>query len=198
MPAGFQGTSPNARFLIGDVPEGEHQKLRVGNALSFSFLSHVAGILIAIFVMSLPGAPPAPPASFDMPRDIVWVAQEGPGGGGGGGAAAAQAGRVVDLAASREKVRRGRRVRLRGDIEAFANAAQCERGVEVELQRRRPARVPFRTFARRTTSSTGGFRALIRPRRTRLYRALVRATAVCLGAASDRQRVGVIRRAAAR
>jgi periplasmic protein TonB len=85
MSSGFQGASPNARFLVGDVPEGEHGKLRVGNALSFSFLSHVVGLLIAVFMMSLPGAPPGPPASFEMPKDIVWVAQEGPGGGGGGG-----------------------------------------------------------------------------------------------------------------
>src|SRR4030095_11700388 len=81
MSSGFQGASPNARFLVGDVPEGEHGKLRVGNALSFSFLSHVVGLLIAVFMMSLPGAPPGPPASFEMPKDIVWVAQEGPGGG---------------------------------------------------------------------------------------------------------------------
>jgi periplasmic protein TonB len=85
MSAGFQSASPNARFLIGAVPEGEHQKLRVGNALSVSFLSHIIGFFIIAFVMSLPSAPPAPAPTFDMPRDIVWIAQEGPGGGGGGG-----------------------------------------------------------------------------------------------------------------
>jgi periplasmic protein TonB len=85
MSAGLQGASPNARFLIGDVPEGEHQKLRVGNAMSVSLLSHILGFFIIAFVMSLPSPPPSPPPTFNMPRDIVWVAQEGPGGGGGGG-----------------------------------------------------------------------------------------------------------------
>jgi hypothetical protein len=102
------------------------------------------------------------------------------------------AGRVVDLAASRGRVRRGRSIRLAGDVEAFADPAHCEQGVLVELQRRVPNRPGFRTFARRTTSSTGGFAARTRPRRTLLYRALVRRTDACLGAASDRERVTVI------
>lgn len=75
--------SPNARFLAGDVPHGEAQ--RFGGAFSVSLLTHVAGFLLFLFVMSLPTAPPAPQARFDTPSDIVWLSQEGPGGGGGGG-----------------------------------------------------------------------------------------------------------------
>jgi hypothetical protein len=104
------------------------------------------------------------------------------------------AGRTVDLAAGRERIRRGRRVRLSGVIEAFANDAACEPGQRVELQRRRPGRAGFRTFARRRSNSRGGFSARLRPRRTYVYRARVAQTEQCLGTASDRQRVNVVRR----
>jgi protein TonB len=86
MSAGFHGASPNARFLVGDVPTGEPQKRRFGNAFSVSLLSHIGGFLLFVVVMShWPEARPSPPPLFDGPRDIVWIAQEGPGGGGGGG-----------------------------------------------------------------------------------------------------------------
>ena len=85
MPAALQGASPNARFMAGDVPAGEAQARRIGGGLSISLLTHIAGFLVLLFVMSLPGAPLSPPPRFDMPHDIVWIAQEGPGGGGGGG-----------------------------------------------------------------------------------------------------------------
>jgi hypothetical protein len=111
------------------------------------------------------------------------------------GAAAVLAGRAVDLAAGRSRIRRGKRVRLRGDIEAFANPQACEQSVTVQLQRRRPGKLPFRTFARRTTNSSGGFSLRIRPKRTYLYRALVGQTGECLGDVSDRERVTVTRKA---
>jgi hypothetical protein len=118
----------------------------------------------------------------------------GPGAGGGPSGAAVLAGRTVDLAAGRSRIRRGRRVRLRGVIEAFANDAACEPGQTVELQRRRPGNAGFRTFARRTTNGRGAFSALLRPRRTFVYRARVGQNDACAGAASDRERVNVVRR----
>jgi hypothetical protein len=71
--------------MAGDVPAGEAQARRIGGGLSISLLTHIAGFLVLLFVMSLPGSPSSPPPRFDMPHDIVWIAQEGPGGGGGGG-----------------------------------------------------------------------------------------------------------------
>jgi TonB family protein len=71
--------------MAGDVPAGEAQARRIGGGLSISLLTHIAGFLVLLFVMSLPGSPLSPPPRFDMPHDIVWIAQEGPGGGGGGG-----------------------------------------------------------------------------------------------------------------
>jgi hypothetical protein len=212
------GTNPfavNDVHIFSPITEVELQRLETpdpqaglgfGNALApmgdlngDGFLDYAIGA--GLYDDATTGGTPVPNAGrIYIFRSDNSPAPSGPptGGPGAGGAATSQAGRVVDLAASREQVRRGRRLSLRGDVEAFANAATCEQAVQVELQRRRPARVPFRTFARRTTGAAGGFGARIRPRRTYLYRALVRADADCLGAASDRQRVGVIRRRAAR
>lgn len=85
MSATYQGASPNARFLAGDVPTGEHVAKRVGSAVSVSFVSHIVGFFLLLFVASvLPD-----PAPFDapdrLPSDIIWLNQPGPGGGGGGG-----------------------------------------------------------------------------------------------------------------
>jgi TonB family protein len=86
MPASYQGASPNARFLAGDVPGGEHIAKRVGGAVSVSFVSHIVGFFLALFIISvLPDPPPFVPDADRLPNQIVWLNQPGPGGGGGGG-----------------------------------------------------------------------------------------------------------------
>jgi hypothetical protein len=104
------------------------------------------------------------------------------------------AGRTIDLAAGRARLRRGKRVRLRGVIEAFANEEACEPGQPVALQLRRPGRTGFRTFARLRSNARGRFTRRLKPRRTYLYRARVAQSDLCLGAASDRERITVLRR----
>ena len=42
-------------------------------------------LLLILFIMSLPAAAPAAKPPFQMPTEIVWLDQKGPGGGGGGG-----------------------------------------------------------------------------------------------------------------
>lgn len=83
----YPGTSPNARFLAGDVPAGANDKLRIGNAMSVSMVTHIGGFFLAVFVLSqLPDTTvPSRPDRFDVPKDIVWLSAPGPGGGGGGG-----------------------------------------------------------------------------------------------------------------
>jgi hypothetical protein len=120
-----------------------------------------------------------------------------PSGGSGGGTQSnptVLAGRTLELAASRERVRRGRRIILRGALEAFANQAACEGNEDVELQRRTPTQARYRTFAHVTTTSGGDFSASTRPGRTYVYRARVGQTSECLGAVSGRERVDVLRR----
>jgi hypothetical protein len=154
-----------------------------------------------------PGDPvtcsPCSPGTSNPSQGRVWrvisdnspaPAGSQPGPGGGAGGSAVLAGRTVDLAAGRARIRRGRRVRLSGLVEAFANDSACEPGQTVELQRRRPGRAGFRTFARMTTNGGGAFSRRIRPRRTYVYRARVLQNAQCLGAASDKERVNVVRR----
>lgn len=86
MPDSHTGASPNARFLIGDVPHGASERKRFGNAMGASAAAHVLGFFVIVLIMtSLPDlATPDRPIS-DLTRDIIWIAQEGPGGGGGGG-----------------------------------------------------------------------------------------------------------------
>ena len=104
------------------------------------------------------------------------------------------AGRTLELAAGSDSVRRGRAVTLRGEVEAFANAAACERNVSVALQRRTRRSTQYRTFARVRTSSRGTFSRRIRPTSTYVYRARVSQTSQCLGASSNRETIVVTRR----
>ena len=83
--AAFQGASPNARFLTGQMPGSDTGAQRFGGALSVSLATHVGVVLLFLFIMSLPAAPPAAKQPFQMPTEIVWLDMKGPGGGGGGG-----------------------------------------------------------------------------------------------------------------
>ena len=83
--AAFEGASPNARLLTGQTPGSDAGAQRFGGAFSVSMLTHVAGLLLILFIMSLPAPPPAPSRRSRCRREIVWLEQKGPGGGGGGG-----------------------------------------------------------------------------------------------------------------
>jgi hypothetical protein len=107
-------------------------------------------------------------------------------------------GRTVDLAASADSVRRGRRVRLSVVVEAFAGGTSCTANQVVALQGRAPHTAGYRTFAFKRTSSRGRLSTLTKPTTTRLYRARVSQTATCGGAVSGAQRVTVTRRRSAR
>ena len=115
------------------------------------------------------------------------------GGGGGGGTPVTLAGRALELEASPNKVRRGRRVRLRGLLEAFTNPAACQARQPVVIQRRKPGSLRYGNLAQVRTNGAGLFSATFIPRRTYYYRARVRTTTACLGAISARERVTVKR-----
>ena len=85
MPERDSGTSSNARLLAGDIQAARTIWGRIGNALSVSLLTHVAGFLLVAFVMSrLPGGnPPAKITSETLPQ-VTWIAQDGLGGGASG------------------------------------------------------------------------------------------------------------------
>jgi hypothetical protein len=101
-------------------------------------------------------------------------------------------GRALELLALPASVRRGRSVRLRGQLDAFANDA-CRTKQTVELQRHGTRSVRLRTFAKVRTNAAGAFSAKVRVRATTYFRAWVPQTAACLGAASPREKVSVHR-----
>ena len=107
--------------------------------------------------------------------------------------AVAAAGRSLTLVASRTRVPRRGQVRLRGLLEAFADAAGCRRRQRVELQRRPLGRLRFERIARVRTAADGSFVLRIRPVATGVYRARIGQTAACLGATSAAERVTVTR-----
>jgi protein TonB len=85
MPDRDAGTSPNARLLAGDIQAPRTIWGRIGNALSVSLLTHVAGFLLVAFVMSrLPGGNPLERITSETPSRITWIVQAGLGGGGSG------------------------------------------------------------------------------------------------------------------
>jgi TonB family protein len=85
MPEVYQGESPNSRLLAGALATSQKNGGRLGNAFSVSLATHIAGVLLVLFVLSLPGVPiPTTPESLSL-KNIIWTAQPGPGGGGGGG-----------------------------------------------------------------------------------------------------------------
>jgi TonB family protein len=78
------GASPNARFLAGEVTTAKLDAKRAGNATLVSALIHGAFVLLAIIALANP--PEALTNLTDqLPKEIIWLDQPGPGGGGGGG-----------------------------------------------------------------------------------------------------------------
>jgi hypothetical protein len=132
--------------------------------------------------------------SDDSPAPAPAPVPTPPSGGGQGTTATTRAGRTLEVEVSKVRVRRGRRVRLRGLLEAFSNEGACESRQQVELQVRRRGRIRYRTFRRVTTDTDGDFAATTRPRRTAFYRARVPQNAECDGAVSPREMLKVIAR----
>lgn len=93
--------------------------------------------------------------------------------------------RSISLNASRNRVPRGRRVRLLGSI---SGAPSCESDQPVKLK----ARVPggrFRTIANKATTSSGEYAFRVRVRKTKDYKTIAPANGVCDTARSRTVRV---------
>ena len=146
-----------------------------------------------------PGGPGAGPTGPAGPAGAPGPAGSPAGGSGPGGPytlpvpAVVAAGRTVDLDASRSKLKRGARLRLRGVVEAFANPAACEAGQSVALQRRAPSGGRFATFRTVKTDGKGAFSTRFKVTKSQLYRARVSQTESCLGAQSPRVLVKVVK-----
>ena len=84
MAEAYQGSSPNARFLNGSLPESDTSWKSFLLRSSWSVVIHVGGLALLIWVLTRPATIAGLAKVIDQP-DITWIAQPGPGGGGGGG-----------------------------------------------------------------------------------------------------------------
>jgi len=82
----YQGSSPNAHFLAGEIAGVHTPVSRVGGAASISFATHIIGFLLIAFIAThLPDVAETVTSRVDTTPDIIWLNTPGPGGGGGGG-----------------------------------------------------------------------------------------------------------------
>jgi protein TonB len=83
MPQDNQGTSPNSKFLAGELPGATDKSTgRLGGALSVSLLTH-GGVFLLLVLFAITGAPEAVTKTAEHLK-VIWLEQPGPGGGGGG------------------------------------------------------------------------------------------------------------------
>jgi len=97
---------------------------------------------------------------------------------------AKKAGKVPSLT-----VTKGQKVRFAGDVSASQNLTGCESNQTVEVQRKKPKRRTFTTFARVRTGTGGKFSIKKKIKKTFAYRAVVGETAACDDATSKGEKV---------
>ena len=102
--------------------------------------------------------------------------------------------RTLTLDANKNKVKKGKKVRLSGRISSAARQGPCETGQTVELQRKRPKQTVFTTFAQVQTDAQGGFSLKKKVKKTFEFRAQVVETAACTPALSNSEKVKVKRK----
>jgi hypothetical protein len=96
--------------------------------------------------------------------------------------------RTLTLDANKNKVRKGKRVTLSGQVTELARQA-CQSGQAVELQRRKPSQTTFTTFQQLTTDATGSFSSREKVKKTFEYRAQLAETTTCGTAVSNTETV---------
>jgi hypothetical protein len=99
--------------------------------------------------------------------------------------------RALTLDANKNKVRKGKKVRLSGRLSAAARQGPCESGQTVEMQRKRPKRPTFTTFAQVQTDAQGSFSLKKKLKKTFEFRAQIVETATCTAALSNSEKVKV-------
>jgi hypothetical protein len=102
----------------------------------------------------------------------------------------AKANRSLTLDANKNKVKKGKKVRLSGRVTEIARQA-CQSGQTVELQRKRPKQTTFTTVETLQTDAAGNFSAKRKVKKTFRYRAQVAETANCLSGFSNTEKVKV-------
>jgi hypothetical protein len=99
--------------------------------------------------------------------------------------------RSVALDANKNKVNKGRRVTLAGQVNEVVRQGPCESGQPVELQRKKPSKTTFTTVEQLQTDAAGAFTTKEKVKKTFEYRAQVLETATCAGQTSNTEKVKV-------
>jgi hypothetical protein len=99
--------------------------------------------------------------------------------------------RTLTLDANKNKVKKGKRVTLTGEVNQIVRQGVCESGQTVELQRKRPSQTTFTTIEQLQTDAAGSFFAKKKVKKTFEYRAQVLETATCGGQISNTEKVKV-------
>jgi hypothetical protein len=132
------------------------------------------------------GGCPAPPAlCSDTGRVYIFKSNNTP-----AATVIAQAGRSIDLAATKSKVRKGKPFRLNGKLTSPVSPSSCQGGQTLTLERAKPGGA-FAPFSSATTDGGGAFSLRVKGKRTFLYMAHIDPTTACGGANSDAVKVKV-------
>ena len=102
--------------------------------------------------------------------------------------------RTLTLDASKNKVKKGKKVRLTGQLNEVVRQGACESGQTVQLQRKRPGKPTFKTVQQLQTDAGGNFSARKKVKKTFQYRAQVAETATCANGTSNTEKVKVKKR----
>jgi hypothetical protein len=102
--------------------------------------------------------------------------------------------RTLVLDASKNRVRKGKRVTLSGQLSQLVRQTECQSAQTVELQRKRPSRTSFTTFEQLQTDAAGVFSTRRKVKKTFEYRAQVPESATCAGQTSNTEKVKVKKR----
>ena len=104
-----------------------------------------------------------------------------------------QAGRGISLGASKSKVKKGKKVGLRGTMTSLVDAS-CSAGQDVTIERAKPGSTAFAPFASATTDGGGAFSTKVTAKKTFVYMAHVDATSKCGGSDSNTVTVKVTKK----
>jgi hypothetical protein len=103
----------------------------------------------------------------------------------------AKADRTLTLDANKNKVKKGKKVTLSGQVNEIVRQGPCESGQPVQLQRKKPSQTTFATVGQLQTDAAGSFSTKKKVKKTFEYRAQVAETATCGGGLSNTEKVKV-------
>jgi hypothetical protein len=100
-------------------------------------------------------------------------------------------GRSLTLDANKNRVKKGKKVTLSGQLTELVRQGECQATQPVELQRKRPKKTTFKTVEQVQTDAAGSFSAKKKVRKTFEYRAQVPEAGGCGAQVSNTEKVKV-------